>query len=53
MVMTEHVKVKKGKNFSSEEKRQLCKSFLHLSQDPLIGNGQCVVAFWKRIAKHY
>jgi hypothetical protein len=32
-------RVRKGKNFTSEEDRQLCRSFLAISQDPIQGNG--------------
>jgi hypothetical protein len=53
MATTMASKAKKGKNFSSEEERQLCRSFLHVSQDPIAGNGQRAGAFWDRIARHY
>ena len=53
MATTLASKAKKGKNFSSEEERQLCRSFLHVSQDPIAGNGQRAGAFWDRIARHY
>ena len=46
-------KTKKGKNFSAEEERLLCRSFLHVSHDPIVGNGQCSTAFWERITKHF
>ena len=46
-------KTKKGKNFSAEEERLLCRSFLHVSQDPIAGNGQRSTAFWERITKHF
>jgi hypothetical protein len=51
--LTEAAKVRKGKNFSPEEERQLCRSCLHISQDPISGNGQHSTAFWERILKHY
>ena len=53
MATTIASKAKKGKNFSSEEEQQLCRSFLHVSQDPIAGNGQRAGAFWDRIARHY
>ena len=53
MATTNVSKAKKGRNFSSEEERQLCRSFLHVSQDPIAGNGQRAGAFWDRIARHY
>ena len=46
-------KTKKGKNFGAKEERLLCRSFLHVSQDPIVGNGQCSTAFWERITKHF
>ena len=46
-------KVGKGKNFSAEEEQQVCRSFLHVSQDPRIGNGQRATVFWERVWKHY
>ena len=46
-------KEKKGKNFNNEEERILCHSFLHVSQDPISRNGQCNMAFWERITRHY
>ena len=42
-------KTRKGKNFSAEEEKSLCRSFLAVSQDPNCGNGQCNFAFWDRI----
>ena len=53
MATTNASKAKKGKNFSSEEERQLCRSFLHVLQDPIAGNGQHAGAFRDRIARHY
>ena len=44
---------KKGKNFNAEEERLLCRSFVHVSQDPIAGNGQRSTAFWERITKHF
>ena len=32
-------KVAKGKNFMKEEERQLTRSILHVTQDPIVGNG--------------
>ena len=46
-------KGKKGKNFSAEEERALCRSFLSVSQDPVCGNGQRNTAFWERITTNY
>jgi hypothetical protein len=46
-------KKRKGKNFCAEEERQLCRSFLAVSQDPIPGNGRRTPAFWDRIHEHY
>jgi hypothetical protein len=46
-------KQRKGRNFSADEERSLCRSFLAVSQDPICGNGQRNVAFWNRIAAHF
>jgi hypothetical protein len=53
MAGTDMSRARKGKNFSSDEERQLCCSFLAISQDPIQGNGQKSAAFWDRIATHY
>ena len=46
-------KAVKGKNFVKEEERQLTKSVLHVTQDPIVGNGQKGSSFWERISVHY
>jgi hypothetical protein len=43
----------KGRNFTSEEECQLCRSVLHVSQDPRIGTGQKSGSFWERITTHF
>ena len=53
MVATEAGRAWKGKSFSQEEERQLCRSVLHVSQDPIRGNGQRALAFWEKITMHY
>ena len=53
MVVAKSGRARKGKNFSQDEERQLCKSVLHVSQDPVTGNGQWATAFWERIINHY
>jgi hypothetical protein len=40
-------------NFSSDEERQVCRSVLHISQDPIQGNGQKKGVFWDCIEKYY
>lgn len=47
------LKSRKGKNFVAEEEEQLCRSFLHVSQDPTARNGQRLTAFWERVREHY
>ena len=53
MAHLEAGKTRKGKNFSAEEERSLCRSFLAVSQDPVCGNGQRNSAFWERITTHF
>jgi hypothetical protein len=36
----------KGKNFVPDEERQLCRSVIAISQDPIAGNQQKSNAFW-------
>jgi hypothetical protein len=43
----------RGRNFVNEEEIQCCRSFLHISQDPVVGNGQRKEALWERVALHY
>ena len=47
------VRPAKGKNFGPEEERQLTRSVLAISQDPICGNQQKGNAFWERIFLHY
>ena len=47
------VRPTKGKNFVPEEERQLTRSVLAISQDPICGNQQKGNAFWERIFLHY
>jgi hypothetical protein len=53
MAVSDLNRARQGKNFSCEEERQLCRSFLGISQDPIQGNGQRSTAFWKLVAQHY
>jgi hypothetical protein len=46
-------KARKGKHFVVEEEKQVCRSVLHVLQDPIIANGQKNQAFWERIITHY
>jgi hypothetical protein len=43
----------KRNNISTHEKRQLCRNFLAIFQDPIHGNGKKSTTFWERIANHY
>jgi hypothetical protein len=52
MALIKTGKVGKGKNFSNEE-CQLCKNFLHISQNLVIDNGQRTNVFWEGILVHY
>ena len=53
MVTIEVGKRKKGMNFFSKEEQVLCRSFLHISQDPICRNGQRATTFWERITRHF
>ena len=53
MATTEPARARKGKKISQDKERQLCRSVLHVSPDPVVGNGQRATAFWERITKHY
>ena len=48
MAAAESGRVRKQKNFSQDEQKQLCRSVLHVSQDLITRNGQRAVAFGKR-----
>ncbi|CAM6098099.1 unnamed protein product [Calypogeia fissa] len=43
----------RGKNFLPAELKQLCFSFLEISQDPCVGNGQRKDNFWELVSEHY
>ena len=45
--------VRKGRNFSQYEGCQLCRSFWSICQDPIVGKGQKLAAFWTRICEDY
>jgi hypothetical protein len=40
-------KTKTGKNFEVEEDNQPCRSFIHVNQDAIVGNGQHSITFWE------
>ena len=42
-----------SKNFTPDEERQLTRSVLLISQDPVVGNQQKNFACWETIASHY
>jgi hypothetical protein len=46
-------KSKKGNNIFTKEERQLCYSFLHVSQDPTTSTNLRSITFWDRIHEHY
>jgi hypothetical protein len=43
----------RGENFSPAEEKQLCISFLHISQDPIVGNAQRYGKLWDRVKNHF
>ena len=44
---------KKGKNWKPAEDAQLCKSWSHISQDPLTSTEQKSDMFWERVAENF
>lgn len=46
-------RVRKGRNFTDAEERQVCRSVLQISQDSIQGNGQRKEAFWDRVSRHF
>jgi hypothetical protein len=46
-------KIKKENNFVTKEEKQLCCSFLHVSQDPTTGTDLRWIAFWDQIYEQY
>lgn len=42
----------RGKNWSTNEDEQLCRSWLHVSKDPIKGTDQAKQAFWLAIKTH-
>ena len=45
MATTVLARARKGKKNSQDEERQLCRSVLYVSQDPVVGNGQRATTF--------
>ena len=43
----------KGQNFNQDDHRQLCRSWIHISQDAATGTNQKGDAFWVRVCKHF
>ena len=43
----------KGKNWWQVEEAQLCRSYLHIGQDPKLGTGMQKTKLWNRIWLHY
>jgi len=52
-ISTSKQKGSRGPNFQSEEDEQLTKSWLHVSQDPIVGCEQKSGKFWERVSKHF
>jgi hypothetical protein len=46
-------KPRKGKNFNQEKETQLCRIFLHVLQDHIIGKAQKSQAFWECACRHF
>ncbi|RLN35853.1 glutathione S-transferase T3-like [Panicum miliaceum] len=45
--------VKRSSNYTQKEDIQLCMSWENISTDPIVGNEQPGMAYWKRIAEHF
>ncbi|KAG2605974.1 hypothetical protein PVAP13_4NG234800 [Panicum virgatum] len=45
--------VKRSSNYTQQEDTQLCISWENISTDPIVGNEQLGMSYWKRIAEHY
>lgn len=43
----------RGKSFSADQDRAICKAFLCISQDPTTGNNQKRERYWDRINAEY
>jgi hypothetical protein len=43
----------KAKNFLSQEDKQLCQSWVAISEDPISGNDQPGEDFWKKVLDHF
>jgi hypothetical protein len=46
-------KSKRGNNYTNLEDIQLCNSWIHISNDPIIGNQQSGKTYWERIANDF
>jgi hypothetical protein len=46
-------KARKGKKIIVVQEQQLCCSFLHISQDSMIENGQKSTTFWDWVQNHF
>jgi hypothetical protein len=44
---------KRGSNYNHDEDIQLCISWMNVSNDPIVANGQPSKTYWTRIADHY
>ncbi|XP_012836528.1 PREDICTED: glutathione S-transferase T3-like [Erythranthe guttata] len=43
----------RGRNFSSDEDASLCRAYIAISEDPLIGKNQSMTTMWKRIQEKF
>jgi hypothetical protein len=44
---------KRGSNYNHDEDIQLCISWMNVSNNPIVANGQPSKTYWTRIAYHY
>ena len=51
--MAEEGTSRRAENYSTNDEIQLCRSWMHISQDAIVGTQQKVAKFWERIHAHY
>jgi len=44
---------RRSENYTTTDEIQLCHSWMHVSQDPIVGAQQRIAKFWNRIQVHY
>ncbi len=44
---------RRAENYTQHEEIQVCRSWMHISQDPIVGAQQKKSKFWERIEDHF